>query len=152
MIGVLFLCVHFLACSFLAPTSGMGAKKLTLSLQHFTCSLCGWYVHAHARTIAAMRSQICGLSIASVSKTGTNRIPNSLFSEFLNLTFLILRFSNSPFLLNGTQWLQLIWWLIRTCLLLLYHCTSVESISAYFVSVFMTYTFCRYNICCSHMR
>ncbi len=35
----------------------MGARKLTPSLQHFTCCSCKWYMHAHAHTIPTMRGQ-----------------------------------------------------------------------------------------------
>ncbi len=55
--------LSLLACSFLAPTSEVGAKKLTPSLQHFTCSSCRWYVHAHAHTIATMRGQYAATSL-----------------------------------------------------------------------------------------
>ncbi len=91
MIGVLFLLYSLLACSFLAPTSGMGAKRLTPSLQHFTCSLCWWYVHAHTHAIAAM----CG----QFSATPLQVLPN-WNQSYPELTFLILRCSNSPFCLN----------------------------------------------------
>ncbi len=55
--------LSLLACSFSAPTSGMGAKKLTPSLQHFTCSSCKWYVHAHARTIGTMHGQFAATAL-----------------------------------------------------------------------------------------